>query len=48
LATHTLERPKEDEDDVRDVRAIEMALANLGDYNLETSEQYEVRAMIAC
>ena len=35
-------KPAEDEDDVRDIQAIEDAIRNMGDYKVKSSEDYEV------
>eukprot|EP01038_Epipyxis_sp_PR26KG_P009306 gene9306-12538_t len=44
LAKHSSEKPKEDEDDIRDLNAIKIAEKTIGDYRLKCADDYEVPA----
>lgn len=42
LKKHLLEKPNEDEDDIRDLNAIKLAEKTVGDYKLKCADDYEV------
>eukprot|EP00605_Chrysophyceae_sp_TOSAG23-4_P000185 GSChrysophyteH1.ASY1.ANO1.219.1 assembled CDS len=42
IQKHKLEEPKDDEDDERDLQAIDLAQRTIGDYKLKVSPEYEV------
>jgi WD40 repeat protein len=42
LAGHEKDKPREDEDDVRDLAAIKQARSTIGDYKLKVADDYEV------
>jgi WD40 repeat protein len=44
LASHKKEEPKDDEDDERDLQAIDLAQRTIGDYKLKVAPDYEVPA----
>lgn len=42
LAKHLASKPREDEDDVRDLQAIQQAEKSIGSYNLKVADDYQV------
>jgi len=42
IAEHLSKKPNEEEDDIRDIEAIQLAEATLGDYKLKASDDYRI------